>query len=349
MFDFSVKNYGKKIIPYLTYFLSASVFLFLFTDCKKSDTPPSGDINVYVAGMLNNKATLWRNGVVQPLRLSSETTLSQALAMTLSGPDVYVVGIQINADHIVTPTYWKNGIPVLLSNGSESIYPYSIAVVGSDVYITGNKMAANGYNVSMYWKNGEKIVLNDSIKCSYQAFAIAVLGTDIYVGGRGFDNDGEIIYWKNGIPVRYSGPDSVGLSEIDTAVTSGADVYLAGSINNNSPVYWKNGTLTYLPQDTSLSGVDFISSIAVSGSDVYALGNGSETAYWKNSTPISLSNVGYNDAVSIAVSGSDVYVAATEQTGNLVRAKYWKNGTPVYLTDGSDNKAEVRAIAVSKQ
>jgi hypothetical protein len=71
---------------------------------------------------------------------------------------------------------------------------------------------------------------------------------------------------------------------------SGSDVYVAGggvnSVGSNSAAYWMNGTPTTLPMPGNMpnsSATSYASGIAISGSDVYAVGYAGQTAaYWVN-------------------------------------------------------------------
>jgi hypothetical protein len=138
--------------------------------------------------------------------------------------------------------------------------------------------------------------------------------------------------------------DGDGLNEKDTIQvtvqtnTSDIDIYVAG-MQNDLPVYWKNGQAIILDND----GWNFTgTSIAVDGSNVYVAGsrNGlmyTEFAakYWKNNQGTPLGT--YAGTGSITVVGSDVYVAGwdIDGFGSHYVAKYWKNGQAVPLTNGN--------------
>ena len=129
------------------------------------------------------------------------------------------------------------------------------------------------------------------------------------------------------------------------------DIYVSG-MENNLPVYWKNGQV--IPLDNISYGFTG-TSIAVVGNDIYVAGTRNElmwndyaAKYWKNGQAVSLGDAA--GATSITVAGSDVYVAGWKWepsgSGVLAVAKYWKNGQAVPLTDGT-REAFANCISVS--
>jgi hypothetical protein len=90
-----------------------------------------------------------------------------------------------------------------------------------------------------------------------------------------------------------------------------------------------------------------ISSVALSGTDVYALdGN----VYWKNGVPTTLPDIRISK--QILVSGNDVYIIGSSLTSDntaTAAAVYWKNGSIVNLTENVPDvvAAFTNGIAVS--
>ena len=107
--------------------------------------------DVYVAGVVNNVATLWKNGVATSLSEGASSSTS----VFVSGSDVYVAG---EVDNVAT--LWKNGAPASLPAGAYA-HPKSVFVSGSDVYICG----PNGFG-AVLWKNGVATALTDATYAS---------------------------------------------------------------------------------------------------------------------------------------------------------------------------------------
>ncbi|QEC40954.1 IPT/TIG domain-containing protein [Pseudobacter ginsenosidimutans] len=134
--------------------------------------------DVYEAGSQNNPTTglamasIWKNGTATTLT-SGTVSVGVATAVFVVGNDIYVAGYE-QEDYYGGGSqfakYWKNGVPVKLSNVSSGAT--GITVFGNDVYVSG--WEHNGtYIVSKYWKNGVAVNLGKSILTSTGS-AIAV-------------------------------------------------------------------------------------------------------------------------------------------------------------------------------
>jgi hypothetical protein len=208
-------------------------------------------------------AKYWKDGV--PFVLSAPgATGSVAVSACISGSDLYIAGWVWLPNSRSIATYWKNGTPVYLTDGSTPSSATSIFVYGDDVYVAGTVnfsitdafpvgevQAIGKLGTATYWRNGKPVTLS----ASGRATSILVSGSDIYVAGSvyspvidpafGTIYDGDIaVYWKNGVVVKLN-DKSYSLAN-SISVTHNGDVYLAGHINN-LPVYWKNGEPTYIP------------------------------------------------------------------------------------------------------
>ena len=117
---------------------------------------------------------------------------------------------------------------------------------------------------------------------------------------------------------------------------------------NYSSVYWKDGKMT----DVDWNAMYFPGA-AVSGSDVYAIGNVNDEktyrgpVYWKNGKMFKLSNISANlTPTAIAFAGSDMYITGFEEVGEKSFPVYWKNGELQRLP-GKEPYSRPTGIAVS--
>lgn len=250
---------------------------------------------------------------------------------------VYVLGTTSQST-----AYWVNGVETPLQNPSGVIYAPSMAVSDSTVYVGGALTTGPNKGNAEIWTNGTGAALPDS-GVGFGS-AIFVSGGDVYLAGNS----------------SYFAPSTVPYT------TPTAPYPFAGNV----ATYWKNGVASTLPS-VPLVGYqqgyglddhdDYVSSMFVSGSDVYVAGGSHGyqegnpasyqfAGYWKNGTLVNLSAglidttqetapnflVAYPNTTSIYVSGNDVYVAGIEygQFGN--QALYWKDGVASYLqSDGA--------------
>lgn len=78
----------------------------------------------------------------------------------IQGNDVYIARQKIApGKSTYQAKYWKNGSPVILSNGPESAFGSSIAISGTDVFVGGYRDGGSG--IAQYWKNGTVVPLTD--------------------------------------------------------------------------------------------------------------------------------------------------------------------------------------------
>lgn len=228
--------------------------------------------------------------------------------------DVYAAGYTASAATIV-PTYWKNGVPGVLM-GSGSGQANAIFVSGTGIYAAGFDSVSG----PVYWKNGQLIALSGGTcsSCPTWANAIFVSGSDVYVAGQQLLPQASwmAVYWKNGTLIPLT--DGTQSANAQSIFVSGGDVYVAG---------WENKTIPTGP-NTSY--------------------NGTFSKYWKNGTPVDLSDGMYGGAAySVFVSGSDVYGAGNScdaLQGECI-ASLWKNGIRTELSSPSNSNAS--SIVVS--
>ena len=175
---------------------------------------------------------------------------------------VYVTGIDSTGINHSVAKYWKNGIPILLTEGSGNESTTALTISGNDIYVTGNGIDPITRNsVAKYWKNGRPVKLTNGTSNAF-TFSIAVSGNDVYVAGIESGTNGNFIakYWKNGNAVALT--DESTNSFANAIAVSQNDIYVAGS-EGSIAKYWKNGHAVDLSEGTlheTASGI-FISTI----------------------------------------------------------------------------------------
>jgi hypothetical protein len=320
--------------------LTLLIAISVIAGCRKKSTDSKNpDVDIYVAGVANNKPVYWKNGVVVPLS-SGVNDRGRAYDIAVRGNDVYVVGgltTTDNANVTQSVVCWKNGTPVNLKSTGTGLLAQSIAIVGDDIYITGT-VTENGKTIACYWKNGVKTNLasNSSLP---SAISIATHGNDIYI----LDSQ-TLAYWKNGVSIPTSATTAsargIAVNEYNDVYMSGSELYpyKPGYLLSNA-VYWKNGAITKLNVDNGHSSI--LMAITLQGDDVYTAGfesfdtYSSRAFYAKNNHIVYLNDVpAYAGANDIALNGTDVYTAGYYGANSntlTYSAAYWKNGDLVQL------------------
>ena len=172
--------------------------------------------DVYIAGFTGNQymgyqiPTYWKNGIAVPLLDSNKATGVAQSIFVDSSKNVYVAGsessgVGISFSGVPVAKYWKNGISVPLTDGSQPANAYSIYVNRSNVYACGFEYdGLTGFSVAKYWKNGTAFSLTDANRYA-SAEGIFVAGDDVYVAGREAFSPTSVYfhakYWKNGVAV----------------------------------------------------------------------------------------------------------------------------------------------------
>lgn len=251
---------------------------------------------------------------------------------TKPGPDIYVSGTTIETSPTAdaannVATYWKNGVEIHLAPSEDSTKATGIVISGKDIYVSGSKMI-NGILNAVYWKNGNLVVLGKGA-----ATSIVVVGNDVYVGG--YTN-----VWARS-----------------------ANMY------QELATYWKNGSAVLLPTIKSVYSYEIyhsmINAIAVSGGDVYTVGESTDiggdfvvASFWKNSSGIPLVAVnpaGGTDrtlATGIVVQDNDIYISGYDESSSLDNpinytrgAIYWKNGSVFSIATAAGNQSYALALS----
>lgn len=147
---------------------------------------------VYVAGERHGKGLYWSNEQEFELPADGTTYVNDIF---VTGNDIYVAGRVEPDNKQPIAQYWKNGVPVALTDGVHEANLNSIWVDGEDIYVAGEKQTETGM-VPTYWKNGIAITLGRS----GGAYSITVHKGQVFVAG--YENRNETLvsakYWQNG-------------------------------------------------------------------------------------------------------------------------------------------------------
>jgi hypothetical protein len=229
--------------------------------------------DVYVAGTESDNAVLWKNGA--PQQLNKENYKAEARCVFVSGKDVYVVGWeasgQANNDTAIleaqlglplsegsgekktVATFWKNGRPQRLTDGSRNALAYSIYVSGNTVYVVGTETIELGIPCTTIWEDGVPERLSESSLVS-RADCVFVSNSDVYVAGTEMfmaSLSSIATLWENGTRQRLTTTNVTNnFAEARFVFVANGDVFVAGSEKTGKgedvAVLWKDGEAQYL-------------------------------------------------------------------------------------------------------
>jgi hypothetical protein len=105
------------------------------TKVQLSDTRSTGASSIFVSGadvyvagnQLDSFGEAWKNQL--PLQLTGTSERSAANQIAVSGGDVYVGGALVNNSAEPVATYWKNGTPVSITDGTHFATAFALTVV----------------------------------------------------------------------------------------------------------------------------------------------------------------------------------------------------------------------------
>ncbi|MGF2414234.1 MAG: carboxypeptidase-like regulatory domain-containing protein, partial [Ferruginibacter sp.] len=265
---------------------------------------------VYIAGIIDDRAVFWKDGVPTFLTATPTTANNYAYAVKtlVYNNDVYVLVSEQDSTlngWVGTIKLWKNGVITNITNGTTLADAYSFDVYNGDVYICGIERNSNnpGSTVAKVWKNGVATILPKDTFDYVEATNIKVVNGDVYVCGQGFTGfNSRALYWKNGIINILANAGST-YSYTSGIFVNNGDIYITGTEstngNNINPgVYWKNSVKTLVTLPASYTYADPYS-VFVDNNDVYITGTVvmqspgsylSNATYWKNNSINFLTN-----------------------------------------------------------
>ena len=238
--------------------------------------------DVYVAGWLADAqgravATVWKNGVPQPLTDGAADGMASGLA--LAGADVYVVGYRKEAaTGTKVAMVWKNGTGTALSDGRVPASAWAVAVTAAGVCVAGAEVPANTHPVAVLWRDGRATRLSDGTRAA-MASGVAWAGKDVYVTG----SDGHVArLWKNGA-TQAPLAAAPGTAHATGLAVAGGDILVTGWLDN-AAMLWRNGRPTRLPCPAQSASAW---AVAVAGAEVVVVGEAmgvksGQAEVWRN-------------------------------------------------------------------
>lgn len=171
--------------------------------------------DTYIAAISGTTSAYLKGDVIQP---STDNLRGKALSIALDGSDIYTAGYTIDTK-LCKATYWKNGVPTYITNGSSNENIYAMALKDQAVYTAGH-ITANGKVVATCWKNTTPYanLALEANTTSSDATGIAVVGdgNDVYVSGYIYNGtSSKAVSWKNGVKTTLPrGINAIGIAVV---------------------------------------------------------------------------------------------------------------------------------------
>ncbi len=274
----------------------------------------------------------------------NSTTTYTLLALNAAGSSTSKITITVTASPVAPTISSFNADSPSITYGQSSTVTWAVSGATS-LSISPTVGSVTGTSAIVTPREGTTYTLTatNSAGSATSLVTIAVTRASVYVLGNVDNPNGDPGYWQNGVYTHLDPTFSHGVA--GAIVLSSGDLYVSGGSG-----YWKNGSWVGFNQPSESHKIS-IGSLAVSGSDVYAVGsitNSSQQTiygYWLNGgwSPLAEDFPGglvANNGGSLIVADGDIYIRG--------KSGYWKNGTWIPLFVASPASfSNVNSVEVS--
>jgi len=325
-----IKSQIMKILKTIIVF----VLLTFSFSCSKEETQPEIPkiTTVYVAGVHNGKAVVWKDA--RMTLLPSSNDYARANSVYVVNDDMYVAGTDGGYKN-ENAVFWKNGVKTTL--GTKRSFANAIAVVHNTIYVVGQE----NYKATL-WVNGIATILPTTN--SSDALAIFIKENKVYIVG---NSDNKPCLWNNGTVSYLS--DNIGNAR--AVYVLGKTIYAAGSDFTNSISQgrlWKNGVSTILAGDnSSFNAMTIGVKTYLAGSVYNSIKNENNAVIWEDGVPKPVSIMNSN-FYSIFTFADDIYISG-QVTTDIRRAFLTKNGKQIPLLPEDNYESSAYSIFVTEK
>ena len=223
--------------------------------------------DIYVAGYDmeggsggSNQAAYWKNGVettlTNPFNCCGQIGTSTATGIAVSNNQVFICGSAwATSGSFSSVVIWKtDGTLVAYSKPTQSGLTDTSSTAngmlfqGTDLYVYGATSYEYGNSYLTYWKNGAPTMLSTAAPTAAQFSSMLVQGGNvIFAGTDNINSTLNAAYWTNGVETILAPVAAAnGITSDGTNIFISGNLYQPGNYATATPVYWLNGTLTYL-------------------------------------------------------------------------------------------------------